>query len=270
MSDLPDLSVLMHKLRPVAEAAGAITLKYFKKEGYEGADVKDDGSPVTKADQEAEAYIFPELAKLTPSIPMIGEESVAEGKIVDLAGHDTYYLVDPLDGTKEFISGSGDYTVNIALVHKGVPVMGLVYVPALDIGYMGYSAPDGRKEAFLWGKDVQDVQAIHVRTPPAEGLSVVASKSHGSGEVLDKFLESYKVAQLVKKGSSLKICAIASGEADLYPRFGPTCAWDTAAAHAVLLAAGGEIKKECRAPLRYKTDDPTFLNPFFIAGGFDW
>ena len=252
---------LCNIIRRVAVEAGAVTLDYFDEAGYQGADVKGDGSPVTLADQKAEEIIEAALKEATPDVPFVGEESVSGGARPDLSGAESFWLVDPLDGTKEFISGSGDYTVNIALIRGGMPVLGVVYAPVKGELF----AAHGEGTAIRWMEDTEKDKPIAVRRPPKEGLTVVASKSHGSGEKLDAYLAQYKVQKLIKRGSSLKICAVAAGKADLYPRFGPTCEWDTAAAHAVLLGAGGVLTDEAGTPLTYGGTDPKFLNPEFIA-----
>ena len=267
---LTNRKALMNMIRRIAVEAGNITLKHFDDAGYQGADTKADGSPVTLADQEAEAYIEAQLKKILPNILMIGEETASERKRADLSAHEYFWLVDPLDGTKEFISGSGEYTVNIALIHNRQPVMGVVYTPVLGNLYAGYTDPDGSTGTVLWKEDSGVEKPLRVRTPPEKGLRVVASKNHGDREELNNFLSGFKVEKLIKKGSSLKICAIAAGKADLYPRFGPTCEWDTAAGHAVLKAAGGIITTTEGSELIYGGDDPKFLNPEFIAANFEW
>lgn len=274
MSEFPKLlqnrKALMNMVRRIALQAGEITLKHFDDAGYHGADVKGDGSPVTIADQEAEEYIEAELKKILPDVLMVGEESAQERTRPDLSKHEYFWLVDPLDGTKEFISGSGEYTVNIALIHNRQPVMGVVFAPVPGELYAGYTDPSGEAEAIIWKEDSDKEKNITVRPAPERGLTVIASKSHGSASDLEKFLEGFKVEKTMKKGSSLKICMIAAGKADLYPRHGPTCEWDTAAGHAVLRGAGGEITDFDGKPLLYGGDDPKFLNPYFVAAGFDW
>ena len=267
---LTNRKALMNMVRRIAVEAGNITLKHFDDAGYQDADEKADGSPVTLADQEAEAYIEPQLKKILPDILMVGEETSGERARPNLTAHEYFWLVDPLDGTKEFISGSGEYTINIALIHNRQPVLGVIYAPVPGELYAGYIDPDGSGGATLWKEDSNIEKPIHVRTPPAKGLRVMASKSHASDAKLDKFLEEFKIEKLIKKGSSLKICAIAAGKADLYPRFGLTCEWDTAAGHAILKAAGGNITNTDGSALLYGGDDPEFLNPEFIAAGFDW
>ncbi len=252
---------ICNQVRRIALEAGDITLEYFDESGFDGADAKADGSPVTLADQKAEEIIEKALKDMFPDVKVVGEEAVAEGYRPSLAGEEYFWLVDPLDGTKEFISGSGDYTVNIALIKNGLPIMGVVYAPAK--GEMFAAAGEGT--AIRWTDESEKDKKIYVRQPPKEGLTVVASLNHSNDERLEKFLSGYKVQKVLKRGSSLKICAIACGKADLYPRLGPTCEWDTAAGHAVLLGAGGTITDIDGKPLTYGGADPKFLNPEFIA-----
>lgn len=257
-------AALVNIVRRIAERAGEITLDYFDESGFSGAVIKGDGSPVTAADNAAETYILKELYAVIPEIPVIGEESFAAGQAPDLS-KEYFWLVDPLDGTKEFISGSGDYTVNIALMKcKGKvwqPCLGVVYAPAKGILYTGH----GSGTAMRYNLETLHDKDIRVRQLPKEGLTVLASKSHGSGEKLDRYLERFKVNKRIGRGSSLKICAIAEGKADLYPRFGPTCEWDIAAAHAVLLSAGGILKAADGTDIIYGKSADKYLNPEFIA-----
>lgn len=253
-------------VRRIAVEAGHATLAHFDESGYAGADIKGDGSPVTIADREAEEIIERKLKEILPAVPVIGEEAAETGTLPDLSGAEHFWLVDPLDGTKEFISGSGDYTVNIALIHNGTPVLGVVYAPANGELYAGCEGGN----AVRWLEDNNNEKEIRVRRAPKAGLTVVASRNHGDSGKLDKFLENYKVEKLVKRGSSLKICAIAAGKADLYPRFGPTCEWDTAAGDAVLRAAGGLLTTTDHQPFTYGHADRKFLNPEFIAAPSDF
>lgn len=247
---------LARKLIPVVRAAGDVEMKYYR----EGAEVldKSDGSPVTLADQEAEKLIFARLAEIAPGIPVVGEEAVAGGSIPDISSG-TFFLVDPLDGTKEFITGGGDFTVNIGLMVDFQPVMGIVFAPVS--GELYYGADN---EAFMSVKDGPE-KRITVREAPAAGLTVVASKRHGDPEKLDEFLRGKKVDALFNRSSSLKFCAIAAGQADIYPRLGPTCEWDTAAGDAILRAAGGKVTTLDGNPLPYGKADRKFLNPEFVA-----
>lgn len=249
---------LCNQVRRIAIEAGEITLHHFDDSGFHGADAKSDGSPVTIADQQAQDFINQKLQSIDDSILIVGEEN----KNPDVSKAEYFWLVDPLDGTKEFISGSGDYTVNIALIHNNEPVLGVVYAPVHGDLY----AACGEGTAIRWVEDSDVERSICVREPSHKGLTIVSSKSHGRGEKLDSFLENYKVAKQVQRGSSLKMCTIAAGKADMYPRFGLTCEWDTAAAHAVLNAAGGTITDIDGNELQYglgKSDK--FLNPEFIA-----
>ncbi len=255
-------AALCNMIRRIALEAGELTLDYFDETGFDGADAKGDGSPVTAADRAAEALIEAALADITPDVPMVGEEASEEGRTPDLTDAAYFWLVDPLDGTREFISGGGDYTVNIALIHNGAPVLGVVYAPVNGELYAGH----GPGTAVRLNEETGTEKPIHVRQPPAEGLTVVASASHSNAAELEKFLSDYKVAKLIKRGSSLKICAVAAGKADLYPRLGPTCEWDTAAGDAVLRAAGGIITDLQGRDFTYGHAARKFLNPGFIAG----
>ena len=251
-----DLSALARQLIPLVREAGEIELKYYR----EGAEVIDkaDGSPVTLADQEAEALIIKKLKEIAPDIPFVGEENVAAGNIPDISGG-RFWLVDPLDGTKEFITGGGDFTVNIALMENFQPVMGIIYAPVSDELYFGANG-----KAYMVVKGAPE-QEISVREIPAEGLTVVASKRHGDPERLNEFLQGKKVAALFNRSSSLKFTALAAGQADLYPRLGPTSEWDTAAGDAILRAAGGTVTTLDGKQLAYGKADKRFLNPEFVA-----
>ena len=248
-------------LRRIATDAGEITLEYFDDAGFDGADAKGDGSPVTIADRKAESFIENALKDLMSDVPFIGEEAVHEGRIPDISAAEYFWMVDALDGTKEFISGSGDYTVNIALIHKKEPIVGVVYVPVKGEMYAGHH----EGVAIRYMEDSGTEKQIHTRPAPTEGLTVVASRNHSNQDRLDEFLSSYKVAKTIKRGSSLKICAIAAGKADLYPRLGPTCEWDIAAGDAILRAAGGTLTDLSGTPIIYGKSDDKFLNPEFVA-----
>jgi 3'(2'), 5'-bisphosphate nucleotidase len=264
-------AALSNIVRRIAVEAGEVILRYY--DGLEDLETehKDDGSPVTLADRDAERLIEQKLHEILPDVPMIGEEGVAEGRIFDLAAHPYFWLVDPLDGTKDFLAGGQDFTVNIALIHKGDPVLGVIYAPEKGELYMGFTNEDGSSRAFRHFEDSNTEKDLRVRKPPAEGLTIISSHSPSVGGKMDKFLQDYKVAKIVKRASSLKICAIAAGKADMYPRLGPTGEWDTAAGDAVLRAAGGVIKDfEGRLPLRYGCGvDGRFLNPSFVAASGD-
>lgn len=231
------------------------------RSGFE-VHTKQDESPVTAADHAAEAVILQSLARAAPEIPVVAEEQVAAGRVPVIGS--AFFLVDPLDGTKEFVQRRGDFTVNIALVRDGVPVLGVVYAPAKARLFAG-DAQTHRAFRSDQSPDEAEQAArapMHVRTPPASGLTVVASRSHRTPET-DAYLAQVKVSDLVSVGSSLKFCLVAAGEADLYPRLGPTMEWDTAAGHAVLSAAGGTVVNLDGSAFRY--GKPEFRNPSFIA-----
>lgn len=248
-----DLSALIPALTAVAREAGdAIMAVYGKAE----ADFKADGSPVTEADEAAEALILPVLKDLSPAIPIISEENAASH---GLTAPETFWLVDPLDGTKEFLKrdGKGSFTVNIALVHQNAPILGIVYAPALDRLFVGY-------QTTAWTEDTDGTGSLEVRPVPATGPVAVASASHRDAET-DAWLTARNITQTKSIGSSLKFCLLAAGEADVYPRFGPTMEWDTAAGDAVLRAAGGQVQTTDAAPYLYgKTN---YRNGPFIARG---
>lgn len=248
-------------LRVLAEAAGKVAMRYYGRKDEMELREKADSSPVTKADEACEIFILEGLAQLTPDISIISEEAAEAGTLPELLDQHPFWLVDPLDGTREFISGSGEFTVNIALIEGGRPVMGVVHAPALGKTWIGV---DGR--AFFATNDTP-LSKIESRQRPKGGITIVASRRHGGGDDLEDFLAGYDIAERVSAGSSLKFCLVAQGEADLYPRFGRTMEWDTAAGQAVLEAAGGQVKTREDTPLTY--GKPGFENPFFIAHGRD-
>jgi 3'(2'), 5'-bisphosphate nucleotidase len=223
--------------------------------------VKGDASPVTEADLQAEAVITAGLAALSPDIPVVAEESVAAGRLPKVA--DRFWLVDPLDGTKEFVGRNGEFTVNIALVERGKPVLGVVLAPALGPQRRLFA---GRVGEGAYMEDQSGRRAICCRAAPAEGLTVVASRSHGDAVALEGLLAGHKVASMTTAGSSLKLCLVAAGEADLYPRLGRTMEWDIAAGHAVLEAAGGSVL-QLDVGLQLTYGKPGFANPHFVASG---
>lgn len=246
---------LLEALLAVVRAAGKAVLEVYATDfAVRG---KADASPVTEADERAEAIILAELARLTPGIPVVAEEQVAAGRAPALA--ERFWLVDPLDGTKEFVSRNGEFTVNVALIEGGRPVRGVVLLPAKDALFAGAEG----EGAFVEESGAR--RPIACRRPPAEGLTVVASRSHGDAGKLEQFLAGRTVAQVRAAGSSLKLCLLAAGEADLYPRFGRTMEWDIAAGHAVLAAAGGSVETLAGVELRY--GKPGFENPDFVATG---
>lgn len=257
---LTHLPALCNAVRRMAVEAGEMTLDYFDEGAAYKPDIKADGSPVTEADRKAEEYIIKELKDLFPDMPVVGEESVSQGAVHDLSGQEYFWLVDPLDGTREFIAGSPDFTVNIALIKNNVPVLGVIYAPAL--GELFSACGEGT--AMRWTQESGNEKSIKVRKPSRGGLVVITSKNR-SGEQVDQYLEEQKVEKIIRKGSSLKLCAVASGKADLYPGFGETCEWDIAAGQAILMSAGGEVVTLDGTPLTYGDKDGHFLNPKFLA-----
>jgi len=213
---------------------------------------------VTDADEAAEAIILPALAEVFPGVTCVAEEACARGGLPALDSG-RFLLIDPLDGTREFLAGNGEFTVNIALIDKGRPILGVVHLPALGTTYAG--GPKGATLAVAG----EAPQAISARAKPSDGVIVLASRSHNEVDALDLYLAEMHVAERIAAGSSLKFCRIAEGLADLYPRFGRTMEWDTAAGHAVLAAAGGHVVTVDGKPLAY--GKAGFDNPDFIARG---
>ncbi len=241
----PTLDLMLDAAR---EAAAAIMDVYLTDFGHIA---KNDGSPVTLADQRAEAII---LERLAPTgLPVLAEEKVAAGDVPRLG--ERFFVVDPLDGTKEFLKRNGEFTVNIALCEAGAPVLGVVLAPATGATFTGSS--EGAFEI------TNRNERVPLRTAADGPMRVVASRSHGH-HALEGFCEVFQVVEDVSVGSSLKFCLVARGEAQLYPRFTPTSEWDTAAGHAVLEAAGGAVLCLDGSPLRYGKGGDN-LNPFFIA-----
>jgi 3'(2'), 5'-bisphosphate nucleotidase len=250
-----DRQQLLESLLPIVRLGGKAVMEVYRTE-FEVRG-KEDASPVTEADERAEAVIVERLESLLPGVPVVAEEAVAAGRIPSVG--ERFWLVDPLDGTKEFVSRNGEFTVNVALVERGVPVVGVVQAPALDRVFAGAAGLG----AFIEEHGVR--RGIGCRAVPAEGLTVVASRSHGDAAALDAFLAGRSVAAVKSAGSSLKLCLIAAGEADVYPRLGRTMEWDIAAGHAVLAAAGGRVVDLEGRPLAY--GKPGFDNPHFVAWG---
>ncbi|NNG04397.1 MAG: 3'(2'),5'-bisphosphate nucleotidase CysQ [Inquilinus sp.] len=250
-------ATLLRDLLALCRQADAAILRHYRA-GTEGQS-KADGSPVTIADTDSEAIILAGLKRLTPDIPIVSEERAAEGERPDISGG-RFWLVDPLDGTREFLSRNGEFTVNIGLIEAGRPVLGVISAPALSVAYLGRLG-DGAWRVEGDGEP----QPIAARPVPPEGPTVVASRSHGDRDALAAYLGGSKVAGERPAGSSLKFCLLATGEADLYPRFGRTMEWDTAAGEAILRAAGGSVESVSGEPLLY--GKPSQDNPHFIAFG---
>lgn len=259
---------LLEALAGIALEAGREVLAVY--DAGPDAERKADGSPVTEADRRAEAVILKGLSEIAPHTPVVAEEQVAMGRTPAIG--DEFFLVDPLDGTREFLRGAdsqGEFTVNIGLVRGGEPIAGVVFAPLLE---QLWAARPG----VAWTAETRrdsgagPAQPIRVRTVPKDGIVAIASRSHRSPET-DAYLSAYGVAKLKPAGSSLKFCLIASGEADLYPRFGRTMEWDTAAGDAILRAAGGRTVTLDGAPLAYgkreQAGEADFANPHFVALG---
>jgi len=248
-------SELTAPLVAAAETAGKAILEVYASDF--AARAKADQSPVTDADERAEAIILAELMRLTPHIPIVAEESVAAGRLPEI-GAGPFWLVDPLDGTREFLSRNDEFTVNVALIEAGHPTVGVVHVPVQGLTYWTDGASAFRRQG------TSEARAIRVRRPAPDGLVVLASRSHRDQRT-DDYLATIKVKQLVSAGSSIKFCLVAEGAADHYPRLGRTMEWDTAAGHAVLAGAGGRVITFDGAELAY--GKPGFENPDFIASG---
>ena len=261
----------------IARQAGKAILEVYQREDF-SVQSKSDDSPLTAADLAAHHVIVSGLTALAPEIPVLSEES-DDIPFSERQQWSRYFLVDPLDGTKEFINRNGEFTVNIALIDEGVPVLGVVYVPVLDVLYAGTlsGTDDQVRAAFVERdgvrKDIR-VAPLAPRLTAGEPLRVVASRRHSSPDMeacMATLSERFPVSTL-NMGSSLKLCMVAEGQADLYPRLAPTCEWDTAAAHGVVMAAGGDVVDAAFRPLRYNTK-AELLNPYFYVLGdtsFDW
>ncbi len=235
-----------------------------RKQGYR-AERKADATPVTEADRAAERAITTHLRRIAPDVPIVAEEACSLGSVPDVGG--AFFLVDPLDGTKEFVKGGDDFTVNIALIRAHAPTIGVVLAPASGTIYAGVAGRGAWRGSLVDGR-VGERQPIHVRTA-GDALDIVASKSHRTPET-DAYCGRYQVRNLVAAGSSLKFCTVAEGKADLYPRMGTTMQWDTAAGDAVLRAAGGRTLTLDGVPLPYGpsgTGVEAYQNPWFVASG---
>ena len=254
-----DSEEFVSQARRLAIAAGDKIMEIYDSGDF-GEKVKSDNSPVTEADEAADAIIAAGLRASFPDVALVTEEQAAS----HAETANTFMIVDPLDGTKEFINRRGDFTVNIAYVENGTPVLGVVYAPAK--GRMFYTLATGGAVEEMGDFDPDqpgETKPINVSDPDNAALMVVASKSHRD-QATDDYINKYSVKDMKSAGSSLKFCLIATGEADIYPRVGRTMEWDTAAGHAVLMGAGGQVVRfDDHTPLGYGKDD--FANPFFIA-----
>lgn len=252
-----DVHTMLDALISVAAEAGDAIMRHYET----GVSVqrKADASPVTVADHDAEALILSALKRLAPGVPIVAEEEAAAGRVPHTGAR--FFLVDPLDGTREFLERNGEFTVNIGLIDHGAPIMGVVFAPAK--GRMFAGAIESGAFEIAGGRR----RAISARMAPRDGMIAVASRSHRDHKT-DEILSMYQVANIVSAGSSLKFCMIAAGEADIYPRHGRTMEWDTAAGHAVLAAAGGRVTLlDGKTPLTYGKAAEGFANPHFVAWG---
>lgn len=250
-----DSRSLLNNLLTIADTASQKVMAIYQTD-FE-VNTKEDNSPITAADLASHHVIVDGLKALTPDIPILSEES-ANAPWEQRKSWTRFWLVDPIDGTKDFTNRTGEFTVNIALIENGEPVMGVVTAPALNEAYWGI------KGQGAWKREADgSTRQLQVVEPP-EAKRAVASKNHMNQETRD-FIDQLGNHELVQAGSSLKFCRIAEGKADIYPRLGPTCEWDTGAAHAVLAAAGGKVNKLDGTPLVYGKED--LLNPYFVASG---
>lgn len=250
-----DLCELLEGARRAARAAAPTILDIYRQ-AFE-VRTKADASPVTAADECAEAIIVAMLTKLAPEIPVIAEEMAESGLP---AAAERFWLVDPLDGTREFVARSGEFTTNIALIERDRPVLGVIHLPVANVTYMAAGAGTATRQE----QDAAPVP-IAARKMPVSGAIVVHSRSHRNNAELDAYIAAIPNAQRRIGGSAAKFCFIAEGSADLYPRFGPTMEWDTAAGQAIVEAAGGSVTTFDGVPLRYAK--PGFRNPSFLAAG---
>ncbi len=250
-----DLAAIAADITDISHRAGKAILDVYEQDF--SVVQKEDNSPLTQADLASHVIIRDALAALTPDIPLLSEESAS----IDFTTRSTwrqYWLVDPLDGTKEFVNRNGEFTVNIALIRDHVPVFGVVHVPVSGVSYTGIE-----KEGATRQDPGQKPVRIYIRQPCADPMVIVGSRSHANPKLL-RHLAALGEYQLISMGSSLKFCLLAEGKADFYPRLGPTSEWDTAAAHAVVSAAGGQIITLDGKPLRYNCKE-SLLNPEFLV-----
>ncbi len=254
---------LIDALGALALRAGVKALEIYHSDF--ATEIKNDASPVTAADRLGEEIILAGLAALAPDIPVLAEESASDGIIPVL--DDIFFLVDPLDGTREFVNKTGEFTVNIALIKNGRPALGVVYAPAIKKLYSGIVGAGAWLQLLDDNDKALAKTKISVRRPSKDGLVAVASRSHRSPET-DDYLKTLNIIDFAAAGSSLKFCLIAEGYADIYPRFGRTMEWDTGAGQAVLEAAGGTVLVHPEGkPLAYGKKGGGFDNPYFIAKG---
>ena len=261
--DMATLRGFADRLESTARESGAAIMDVYESDF--DVETKADKSPVTAADEESEHIVLRDLAKIAPDIPFVAEEHVAAHGLPEFDGT-TFWLIDALDGTKEFINKRGAFTVNIGLIVDGVPCLGVVYAPARNEMFCGLVCPETGEQSASVVRD-ENRSDISVRPVPDEGVTVVGSLSHQVRQPMEDFLAKHTVKDMIAIGSSLKFCLVAEGKADLYPRFGPTSEWDIAAGHAVLRAAGGSVKSFDGREMQYKKVHDNYLNGIFLAAG---
>lgn len=253
-----DLPALVPDVVDIARRASQEILRIYNR----GFDVRDkaDASPITEADEASEALILAGLKKLTPDIPAFGEETVSRGEANSDSLPPRFWLVDPLDGTREFVSRNGEFAICIGLVEARRPIFGVLHAPVLDTTWSAAGAGTAR----VW-RGTANPTPIQARRPPPAGMIAVQSRSHGDRSAVEALCAEHGVSEIRIQGSAIKLGALAEGQADFYPRFGPTMEWDTCAGHAILEAAGGQLQTMSGGPLLY--GKPGFRNPDFIARG---
>jgi 3'(2'), 5'-bisphosphate nucleotidase len=261
--DFATLSRFADHLESTARECGRVIMDIYESD-FE-VHTKADKSPVTAADEASEEIILKALKEVVADIPFVAEEHIAAHGFPNFEGN-TFWLIDALDGTKEFINKRGAFTVNIGLIVDGQPCLGIVYAPARDEMFRGVNCPTSREQAALVERNGKR-ETLSVRAIPQTGVTVVGSFSHQVKEPMDNFLAGLTVENMIAIGSSLKFCLVAEGKADLYPRFGPTCEWDIAAGHAVLRAAGGSVKTFDGKDIIYKKANENYRNGTFLAAG---
>ena len=262
-------AALCNVVKRIAVEAGELALEYLDGIHDFSVQEKGDGSPVTDADHALEVLIKKKLQETVGDVLVVGEETFEDHNgHIDFSEHEYFWLVDPIDGTKAFVRGEPEFTVNIGLIHNSEPVLGVIYAPEKGELYMGHVDENGGN-AQRYFEDSDNEKPMRTRSMPREGITVMSSNYHAPVKGQEDLLQGLKVSKVIRRSSSLKICAVANGKADIYPRFGPTCEWDTAAGHAILRAAGGDIRDMDGVSLKYGVGRENLLNPHFIAASAD-
>ncbi len=261
--DFATLKRFADRLESTVRESGAAIMEVYVSDF--DVETKADKSPVTAADEASEQIVLRDLAEIAPDIPFVAEEHVAAHGFPEFDGT-TFWLVDALDGTKEFINKRGAFTVNVGLIVDGAPCLGVVYAPARKELFCGLICPFAGEQAASVVRN-ETSNEITVRPVPDDGVTVVGSLSHQVRQPMEDFLAKHTVKDMIAVGSSLKFCLVAEGKADLYPRFGPTSEWDIAAGHAVLKAAGGSVRTFDGQEMQYKKVHDNYINGTFLAAG---